>query len=455
MNKSSPPQAEKGKTEFLLLGQRLKLETLVFYFFLLLLPTQFGKHFWPPFSQIMGVRIDYLSPTIYATDLLILALFLIISLSKTVDWSVLITRNLGWIIFIIYLCTNIFLSHNPLLGLYGLVKFLELFFIGSYIARNTRIKKDLSVTVFIFTITIVFESLLAISQYIHQGSLNGLFYFLGERKFASFTLGIANASINGGLVLRPYGTFSHPNVLAGFLLCGLILIAAFFKEKEGLALKIIKTTALLLGSIGLFLTLSRIAIVIWIFLAILLLIQKLIKQFKNKFKSRMSYMALFIVVISLGLAFFTPVISRLQNSYLTEKAVTQRIELFKSTLTIIHTHPLFGVGLYNFLPNLASLQKPLFTSSFLQPVHNIYLLITAELGIAGVVFIFIFLYKTYKRLTKHTDLARKTILTILTTILILGMFDHYWLTLQQGQLLLATILGLAWSDNLLEKKSRI
>ena len=39
------------------------------------IPIQLGFHFWPPWAQLLGRRIDYLSPTIYFTDcLLIIAL---------------------------------------------------------------------------------------------------------------------------------------------------------------------------------------------------------------------------------------------------------------------------------------------------------------------------------------------------------------------------------------------
>ncbi|MCL5970380.1 MAG: hypothetical protein M1450_02695 [Patescibacteria group bacterium] len=34
---------------------------------------------------------------------------------------------------------------------------------------------------------------------------------------------------------------------------------------------------------------------------------------------------------------------------------------------------------------------------------------------------------------------------ILVTVLVLGLFDHYFLTLQQGQLLFSLVLGIVWS----------
>src|SRR6266704_691714 len=53
------------------------MENLLFSLLILFLPTQFGKHFWPSFSIIQGIRVDYLSPTLYFTDILIILLFLV------------------------------------------------------------------------------------------------------------------------------------------------------------------------------------------------------------------------------------------------------------------------------------------------------------------------------------------------------------------------------------------
>jgi O-antigen ligase len=285
-----------------------------------------------------------------------------------------------------------------------------------------------------------------VAQYLHHGSINGLFYFFGERKFTSTTPGIANASINGELILRPYGTFPHPNVLAGFLLCSLIFIFAFFEVKKDIKKKILKIIALLLGSTALFLTLSRVAIILWIFIAIIALYEKLIKGNRLQFGKNLNHQswayALFIIIIFVSLLLLTPVLPRLEGTNFAEEAFSQRADLFKSTLIMIKDHPLFGVGLLNFLPSLSHIQKPLSPTLYLQPVHNIFLLITAEAGIIGLAFSLWFLFKTYKRLLFHLS---STLLILFSVILILGLFDHYWLTLQQGQLLFALIIGLCWA----------
>lgn len=359
------------------------------------------------------------------------------------------------IIFIIYIFFNVLFSASPLLGFYGLAKLLEFLFLGTYIARNIKTKKELSTIAFIFSFSVIGESLLSIAQYIHQGSLNGVLYFLGERKFTPSTPGIANASINGQLILRPYGTFSHPNVLAGFLLCSLTLIFQLLETNKNKFKKLLKSSTLLLGSIALFLSLSRVAIIIWIFLVIILLINKFRTQsraipatagiFSIKIPRPLLISTFFLITITTALLLSTPILPRLISSNFSESSFTQRIELLKSSVTIIQSHPLFGVGLDNFIPASSLISKPLSPILYLQPVHNIFLLIAAETGLIGLIFISLFLFKTCKRLYAKRNEASIIFLIILSTIIILGQFDHYWLTLQQGQLLISLVLGLCWT----------
>ena len=116
-----------------------------------------------------------------------------------------------------------------------------------------------------------------------------------------------------------------------------------------------------------------------------------------------------------------------------DESITQRESLVQSSEAMIKNHPIFGVGLNNFLTNLPAFEK-------VQPVHNIFLLVLSETGIVGISFFLWFLIKTIKKVQSSY------LLLLISCLLSLGMFDHYFLTLQQGQLLFAIILGLCWSE---------
>jgi hypothetical protein len=83
--------------------------------------------------------------------------------------------------------------------------------------------------------------------------------------------------------------------------------------------------------------------------------------------------------------------------------------------------------------------------SFLQPVHNIFLLIGSETGLFGLFFFIVFLIFTLRRTN-----GQLPIFVALLVILFTGLFDHYWLSLVQNRMLFALILGLAWSKPVVE-----
>lgn len=420
------------------------------------LPTQFGKHFWPNFSYVYGVRIDYLSPTLYFTDILIIGLLLswvLESLIKTNGFlkavkiaRVNIAKSLIVFFLVLFMLIGISRSNNSSAGIYGIIKFLEYVFLFSYTAKNFR---NLNVFILLptFIAGILFESLLTIAQYINQGSIGGALYLLGERSFNSQTPGIANASINGQLFLRPYATFSHPNVLAGYLIVYMALIIFFAKQKFFNQQNAIVFISLTLGSLALFLTMSRVSIFAWALFLTSLIAYSFWKktrmvftkkanlgQIKNKILLLLFFITvLFISTFPVGLRFF-------QFSF-SEQAFVQRKILIQDSMAMFQRNPLFGVGLNNFLVNLPVIQKQYGEVLYIQPVHNIYLLVLSETGVVGLILFLRFLWNTYQRLKKNTNVE---LIALFFLILFLGFFDHYFLTLQQGQLLIVIIFGLFW-----------
>jgi O-antigen ligase len=102
-------------------------------------------------------------------------------------------------------------------------------------------------------------------------------------------------------------------------------------------------------------------------------------------------------------------------------------------------NPLLGVGVNNFYNNINLFKDNVF---LIQPVHNIFLLILSETGIIGLVGFLFILLKSFLSILKKQN---KYLLFSLLAIIFLGMFDHYFLTLQQGQLMLAFIIGASFS----------
>ena len=426
-----------------------QFEKIIFYLIIFFLPTQLGKHFWPDFAIIAGLRIDYLSPTVYVTDILLFLLVVCCTipllLSEKNRRDILkkihaISRpSLCTVIAIVlFLISNIVLSERMFNGAYVLLKLLECVFVFYYCSHRLTNWQTLKPVLLVLSLGIGGESLLAIVQFILQGSVGGMLWFVGERTFTGQTPGIANASIDGQLLLRPYATFSHPNVLAGYLVTIMTLLFfcwdKFSQKREHWLIG----SSLLLGTCALLLTLSRVAILVWIIILVSVSLYLLLRRHRNSFKRKVMILC-FLLLTILGVA-LSPVAHRLISTSLTEESVTQRSLLLTLSGHMLLTHPVFGVGLGNFLPTVVNQQQPLTTHSILQPVHSIFFLIAAETGLTGLLIFIWFLGKTYARIRNCFPL-----LALLMLTLVLGLFDHYWLTIQQGQFLFAFILGVCWA----------
>ena len=79
-----------------------------------------------------------------------------------------------------------------------------------------------------------FQVVLAVLQVALGHTLQGPFYWLGERAISVATPNAARAEVFGRVVLRAYGTFSHPNILAGWLVVSLLILIML--RSQGLSL---------------------------------------------------------------------------------------------------------------------------------------------------------------------------------------------------------------------------
>ena len=425
--------------------EKEKFENIIYLLLLFFLPTQFGKHFWPSFALVNGLRLDYLSPTLYLTDILILLLLSLHVFQRLFSlqgfrpclpagrYSI-----FGFLMIVIILLGIVF-SKQPLSGLYGLLKLLEMTFFAWYTAAALGKTVSFVQAGLAISASLLFESLLGIAQFISHGSLGGIFYFFGERSFTMLTPGIANSSIHGTLILRPYGTLPHPNVLAGFLLFSMLFVIGQWEFLKRWQKRFI-AVSLFVSLIALFLTLSRIPI-LWFFLLFFIGIVWIIRKKKKTLRVGLRIVGLVGVVTIL-----TPLGSRFLSTSFGEEAFIIREDLALNALWMIQTHPLVGVGWQNFLYNLPKTATTFAYYTQIQPVHNIYLLLFAQLGIVGGLVVVGGLGYTIRRIvTAIHSPARSASLFMFLSILFLGLFDHYFLTLQSGQLLFALIIGLCYS----------
>lgn len=419
------------------------LERSLAVLFLFLLPTQLALHFWPKSSFVHGIRVDFLSPAVYLTDVIFFLLFLTslvrgvlfsfktkanntnrnINLSHIIESSqfLLLLLFLSFFIF-----ANIFYSASPTLSFYKWFKFLELYLVVLYFSKQ----KVVSLVLFTKTIfcSIVAFSLIGILQFIIKGTVGGALYFLGERNFTASTPGIALVNIFGREFMRSYSVFSHPNSLAGFLGSSLLFIflSGSLKKKplSFFGVLIVVSCFILTFSLSSYLG---------IFLAFSLI---LFYQNKRFFTQFVKLLFLLFIVASLLLPIASPwMVSNIGGL---EQSTRQRLDLAYISGQMIEKNFLLGQGLGTFIVGIPAFRGLSTYSWILQPVHNIYLLVFAETGILGLMFFVYFLHKVLLNALKKENLL---LLIPIFFILFTGLFDHYSLTLQQNSFLFAIFIG--------------
>src|SRR3990167_9408556 len=136
------------------------LERFFLLLLLLLLPTQLAYHYWPAWSLVHGIRVDYLSPTLYLTDLIILALFLLSRFRVRVPLSI-----------IVFTVLNILISYSPNIAIYSWLRLLEFYWLFKYLTKNSLV---LSTSHLALSLAVLWTSLLAWSQFFSSVPLAAL-----------------------------------------------------------------------------------------------------------------------------------------------------------------------------------------------------------------------------------------------------------------------------------------
>lgn len=324
-----------------------------------------------------------------------------------------------------FIVLNIAKAVNSPAAIYKLAKIIELILFAYYLKNNINIKKDIKKIVYILSLSVIWQSVLSLGQWFKQSSIFG-YWFFGEQPYNTATIGIKIIDFFGRLKIAPLGTFPHPNILAGFLVISLIIILSYSDRDRRLFW--IKFGAVILGTISLLLTFSFPA---WMIFLIISGWQLGIRKRKDLVK----------IIMGVGLIGVILLIRpRKILTYPWEKtSLTRRISLNQISAKMWASSPIFGVGLNNFIVRMEDFGQISGNIRFLQPVHNIYLLILAETGIIGMIGL-IWLIKTIWNKKRSQKLS---FFYPLAAILFLGLFDHYFLTIQQGMLILALVLGLS------------
>lgn len=468
---------------------------LLFFF----LPTQLGRHFWFDWSYKLGMRADYLSPTIYFTDLLALVIIVVFfgrmairpyadqvpsgslaggetpplrgksQRAQLILCCFIGLLMVGWWLFVV--------GENQWLLLYNLGRLGGLGLLGYVIAKTFK-KKDFPRIINVLNWALILQVFLAGYQVVVERSAD--LWILGERSFSIATPGIARFIAPGGqLLLRGYGTFPHPNVLGGFCLLMLAANTILFLRNftPGIRKSQISNLKSQINSnfqnlndqknvifyivgfgfslLGIWLSMSVLAIVLsqvflvgvgawWVMRA-----QHALpcRQAGVSLRGRIMMRPYIILLLIIPLVILVSGIWYQVSG--NSDSVSRRITLIQYSWEMFKTSPIFGVGLGNFVPAMP--EKPIGSTYFWQPVHNIPALVGVELGLAGIAIVGLLIWKLLSNVKCQmsnvkttTQMLNLIVIFWLVVVFITGLFDHYWLTLQQGRLMLVMVVGLSF-----------
>jgi putative inorganic carbon (HCO3(-)) transporter len=275
---------------------------------------------------------------------------------------------------------SIVVAKDQLLSFYEVFVFLQVFLLYFCIANSDIRAGDLPRLVKVATTTLMLEAALMVCLWLAGQSSIGLRNVSGIQ--------LTNiAHDDGGNFLRVSGTIGSPNGAAAYLAFFLTLAVSTLFAQVSRRLKRVSLVAVALGVPALILTFSRGG---WVSFLVSITIICLATR-KNRLPVRSLAFAGGIA-LSLGLIFQSSITERLFGD--DNGAAQVRLPLAETALRMIGGHPLLGVGANNFPLQIEEYDEP---GDWLYTVHNKYLLIAAETGIASLLAFLWFLARTLRR----------------------------------------------------------
>ncbi|MDD5083887.1 MAG: O-antigen ligase family protein [Candidatus Moranbacteria bacterium] len=320
------------------------------------------------------------------------------------------------------------------------------------------------------------ESLLGIIQFLRQRSL-GL-SFLKESVIDPSMPGVAKIIVDGSQYIRSYGTFPHPNIFAGFLLISIIVSHFYLKQfhVEQNRVRVGNVIVLLVQYVGIVLTFSKSAI-IGLGLALMyvgvvsrgtqsdmqLMGGRFLVRMKNLFHVKHHKWIILTAATGVGII-IAGFLLNINADALFFQSLRERDLYQKIAIDVIQKYSILGISCGQLVIFMSQQGIYPLLEWQLQPVHNVFLLVWAELGVGGFC-IFLLWYllvlvspvRDEKQRRRSRDLFMQVVsrgtdmfarMEVYWRAIVWGMlpvllFDHYLWDIQQGQLMLWLVMGMS------------
>ncbi len=405
-----------------------KIIEYLFYLFIFLLPWQ-TRWIWHYF-EIGGETSQYLSFSLYGTEI-ILFLILILALiyrykNKDEETTLLNFKILDFYIlfflFFIVVALTILWSQNLQVAFYYLTKLLTGFALLIFVINFKFSFKKIGWAIVLAGLG---QAILGIYQFLTQKVF--VCKWLGMAEQLPQILGVSVIEVNGLRLLRAYGAFTHPNILGGFLaICLIVLIILIFlakSKKESVFLWF----CLPIIVAGLFFTFSKSAFLALAFgLLFIIIFVFLSKDTKTKFNLSQIILVTFTVLAILAIIYQGPVLARIKGeTRLEQKSFTERTLYFEQAKDLIKENWFKGIGLGNYTLAIYNQLPEKQPAWYYQPVHNVYILAVAELGILGFIIFILIIIEALRIIWQFKIDYQLKLLSVFQKFKIIGIFDFY------------------------------
>ncbi len=383
--------------------------------------------------------IDYLIPFIYLTDIL-LVLLLVAEFLVSPGWLWERFRDIGiygwlWLVGLM-IVVGVVLGVDQSVGAFYRIWRLVLMFGLSLWVVQVLPRWGAKHLIRLITVGLLPLVLVGLVEVLRGQSL-GL-HMIGEWNFSMNTPGIAKTMVMGSKILRAYSTFPHPNVFGGIVAVFLMweLNDWLDQANQAKTIRFLRRLSLIILLIGVVVAFSRAVWLAVLLGASLILTRSLVSAFRQQVITRIEGVGVLLVGVVLVNLLISQSLGLLQWDQIT---LDRRLALNKVAVQMWLDHFWLGVGQNQFILQLDRYWQVSGLTRFMQPVHNVLLLILVESGaVAGILWLVSLIGPVWQAWSRLSPGIRASWVIILIT----GMVDHYWWTLPAGQLVLFLTWGL-------------
>lgn len=416
-----------------------KMQEYLFYLLVFVLPWQtrwIARDYY-----VGGGSFEYGRVSLYVFDIiLIFLLFFCLAVwkKKLVVSDEKHAMNSGRIVFggllllCVYALVTVFWANEKIVSVYWAARLI--LGVGLFWATQNINFSKVRLAIVVVAAGFV-QGWLAVWQFISQETTANKWLGMASQKAQDLGASVVGAGEERWL--RAYGSWPHPNILGGFLIAVFVFwLYLLARVKNKYQKRFILITGFFITA-GIFFTFSRGAWLVFVVLYLLswvYILKNKVGLLGKKFLTGAGMLMIILII------FFWPLTSTRilggENERLEIKSNIERLNSYRQAGEIIKNN-IMGVGLGNYTFVVKDFYK-INNVWEIQPAHNVYLLIAAELGIVGVIIVAAIILTLVQALYKK---KKYFYLVFLFVGLFLGLFDHYWWTLPAG--LYGVFLGLA------------